>query len=311
MDEGRRLLSSGFVDALKSGSLKSFLDYVLADDSLLMEIRKEYLNIYYRGGSLFRISPSGKDYTIFFDLNYCDKRRDEIACLNNTDFDSWIENIPIIKAEMDSWFCGHQRLEREFQQLVARENNCSTVSQGTDYFITDIEYANSENHSKFDMLAVKWKSGSERRTGKKASLSFVEVKYGDHALRRVAGLRDHIKDLVSFLDNPARKRDILSEVTGLFNQKRSLGLLKDTKRDIDIQDSSPLEFILLLANHNPSSTILKTELSLIRDSDHYKKLLSLGCELKIATASYLGYGLYDQNMIPLEVFLDKMSDPSW
>ena len=57
---------------------------------------------------------------------------------------------------MDYHFSVKWKLEREFQQLVARENNRSAISNQTEYFITDIELADEQ--SRFDMLALKWRA---------------------------------------------------------------------------------------------------------------------------------------------------------
>ena len=52
-------------------------------------------------------------------------------------------------------------MEREFQQLVERENNRSSISGETEYFITDIELADSINGTRFDIssnkMACIWK----------------------------------------------------------------------------------------------------------------------------------------------------------
>ena len=297
---------------LKQGELKDLLDCVRGDDALALEIRDNYLNIYYRGGNLFRIKRNKNDvYEAFFDLNYCTNRHEELSKISPTNLVAWIEKAPVAKAEMDAYFRNHAKPEREFQQLVVRENNGSTISRGTDYYIADIEYANSDNRSRFDMLAVKWKSGPDRRSGRKATLSFMEVKYGDGALRGSAGLEKHIIDLGAFLKNDVWKRGIIEEVSVLFSQKRELGLIEDIKLDAKIQEDSELELILLLANHNPASTILNKELEKVRDSKCYKEMKDcLKCDLKIATASFLGYGLYAKNMIPLEEFLNEMPSSS-
>lgn len=62
-----RRISDEFRDELKTGKLKKLLDYVLEDDSLCLELRGEAVNIYYRGGSLFKIDDK---YNITFDLGY-------------------------------------------------------------------------------------------------------------------------------------------------------------------------------------------------------------------------------------------------
>lgn len=62
-----RGLSDNFMAALTGGVLTPLLDRVKADRTLCLEIREDYLNIYYRGGSLMRISPADGGYSAFFD----------------------------------------------------------------------------------------------------------------------------------------------------------------------------------------------------------------------------------------------------
>ena len=94
---------------------------------------------------------------------------------------------------MDWWFHKHPKYEREFQQVIARENNnLGNISRGTDYYIVDIEYANkvksAEKSARFDMVALKWLSdGASRENVKKVSLALIEVKFGSGALQGKAG----------------------------------------------------------------------------------------------------------------------------
>jgi hypothetical protein len=203
---------------------------------------------------------------------------------------------------MDGFLSKHPKPEREFQQLIERENNSLALAKSTDYFIVDIEYANSDNGSRFDILAVKWPR-LDRSNPKKATLSFIEVKYGDNALRGDAGIQKHVKDIVSFLKVDGNKRGIVKEANSLFKQKHELGLMGSAPPDAEIQPDTPLEFILLVGNHTPASSILDDELNEVLGSPEYDQMKQLGCEMKVAVASLMGYGLYDECMIPLEDYL--------
>jgi hypothetical protein len=55
-----RGLSNKFINDLKIGILNPFLIAVMDDDKLNLEIRNNYINIYYRGGNLLRIASAGK-----------------------------------------------------------------------------------------------------------------------------------------------------------------------------------------------------------------------------------------------------------
>ena len=58
------------MDDLSTGVLAPLRDRVLADRSLCLEIREDYINIYYRGGSLLKLSIGPGGYVAFFDLKY-------------------------------------------------------------------------------------------------------------------------------------------------------------------------------------------------------------------------------------------------
>jgi hypothetical protein len=71
-----RGLSRVFLDDLQIGCLAPLLERVKRDDTLHLAIRNEYINLFYRGGSLLKVSraPSGagvaSTYTAAFDVKY-------------------------------------------------------------------------------------------------------------------------------------------------------------------------------------------------------------------------------------------------
>jgi hypothetical protein len=305
-----RGISERFIMNLKKGALHPILEAVICDDTLCLEIRDNYVNIYYRGGNLLRIEENGADYPATFDKRYCEhktvpsKYRQQImsalACKDYTNA------IPFIKAEMDLYFFEHPKLEREIQQHILRENNCTSHAKDTDYYIADIEYANSRNRSRFDMLAVKWPSTSiSRKSCNNLGLSFIEVKYGDNALTKAAGLKKHFEDIVSFLSNHDAS-SICAEVQQVFNQKIELGLINGIREQarISLGVNERAEFILLLANHKPASSIMKSELENILQTSVYKDLCKMA-EIRIAHASHMGYGLFDKTMLTLEKYVNE------
>lgn len=305
-----RGISSKFIIDLKTGALHQALEAVLQDDTLCLEIRDNYINIYYRGGNMIRISESPSGYEAAFDIKYCDhkttltKYKQQIS--NAKTALDYIDIIPFLKAEMDLYFYEHPKIEREIQQHILRENNRTTTAKDTDYFIADIEYANAQNGSRFDMLAVKWPYNSPaRKSTEGLGLSFIEVKYGDNALTGAAGLEKHFSDIASFLTKHPVK-DICTEAERILNQKIELGLIQRVKAGtkISIDPDIKPEFILLIANHKPASSILKRELTNILGSDKYKNLCAKA-DIRIASSSLMGYGLYEKAMYSPEGYVDE------
>jgi hypothetical protein len=303
-----RGISEKFIEDLKIGSLQPILNAVLRNDTLCLEIREGYINLYYRGGNLLRITQSASGYTFAFDLRYCEHKtgRSENASriLNAKTITDYVDLIPLLKTEMDWYFCEHPKMEREIQQHILRENNRCGKAKHTDYFIADIEYANMQNGSRFDMLAVKWPSTSlARKNSNDLSLAFIEVKYGDSALNGTAGLKKHFTDMESFLRNHSLSQ-LSAEAQKVMNQKVELGLVSGIKEDkkICINPNKRPEFILLLANHEPASTILERDLAAIVESDTYKSLSGLA-DVKIAASSMMGYGLFEGTMRSIESYI--------
>ena len=301
-----RGLSDKFMHELKHGWLWPLLEAARTDHTLCFEIRNNYANIYYRGGNLCRIEETPSGYKLSFDANYAidsDKKRkvEEMDSLHPHD---WVKEIPFLKGVMDEWFTENPKAEREVQQLILRDNNDSAISNGTDYFITDIEYANSDNGSRFDMAAAKWPSTSPGRQKKKElPLAFIEVKYGDNALAGKSGLVKHVKDLYKFLNTEGAAQNLCTEMARVYNQKVELELLPSKPGRIESISAAHMEFIFLIVNHKPASTVLLRELIAVSKRPEYESLRELGCEIKIATASMMGYGLYAENMIPLSEYL--------
>lgn len=288
-----RTLTNTLFSALSEGVLKPLLDAVKMDDTLDLEFRGSSVNIYYRGGSLFKISESRGNFAIFFEKKYCSEHSTQLTSAPTIDYA--VRNIPLYKQAMDWWFHKHPKNEREFQQVIARENNNHRkISGATDYFIADIEFA--EDGSRFDMVALKWLSKSSvRKDPSKVSLALIEVKYGDGALEGTSGVKKHLDDFQSFLNDKPRVEDFCNDMTSVFKQKCELGLIDGLQqhqyRDLKISPENP-EVILIFANHDPDSKRLSNSLGQIDPSAYTFPIL-------IAGASNMGYCLYSDCMRPL------------
>ena len=224
-----RGLSREFLDDLKVGCLAPLLERVKRDDTLHLAIRNEYINIYYRGGNLLRASRNqnsagmARTYTATFDANYFTGSHPKafIECpvriAREGDCAKWVDAFPFLKQEMDLWLAGHPKIEREYQQLVARANNRGHAATATDYFIIDIEYAEGED--RFDMIAAFWESKGPARKAAHPRLALIEMKYGDGALTGTAGIDKHIRGMNKFAATPRRVDSIKDEAIAMFEQR--------------------------------------------------------------------------------------------
>lgn len=299
--DGSRGLSDDFLRELESGLLHPVLERVRGDDTLALEIRDDYVNLYYRGGNLSRISRAPKGgFSVAFDDNYfkgitTTKPKVPRRFGTTRDVDAWLSAVPELKQVMDLWFAAHPRDEKEVQQRIARVNNRGKVATGTDYFVCDFEYQSPKG--RFDLIGVRWPSkGHLRKNGRGLTLAFIEVKYGDGALGGKAGLDAHLRDVQRFVTTPGNLEGIAEEMRTVFNQKRRLGLI-DSKKDIESFDLDRVELMFVLANHDPESRILKREVIRFRSVPQV--------EVTFATSNFMGYGLYLDGIFPLEGFLER------
>jgi hypothetical protein len=293
------------------GLLHPILERVRQDHTLVLSIRKGYINIYYRGGNILRVKEKHNGaYRAFFDCNYNKSEfpspslPDTPETIGNQDLArTWVESFQTLKGMMDFYFSKHSKPEREFQQLIARENNFSTISN--EYFVTDIEFADSKLGARFDMLAIRWLA-SQRKNPSKCRPVLIEMKYGDGALGGKAGILKHLEDFDTLITDRDKYRALLDTMEMQFNQLDKLGLLTFNRvqnwSGIKLNGEKP-EIIFVLANHNPRST----KLSEILNDEKIKAYAdSSKFDLKFYVSSFAGYALHAHCMVPLPQFCDLL-----
>jgi hypothetical protein len=305
-DVSMRGLSRKFMDDLlkPEGSLQPVIERVKIDNSLMLAIRDGYLNIYYRGGNIVRITDYDGLYQTFFDVNYGLGKivaDSEINVRNKTDAEKLVAVLSDRKIIMDEYFAAKGKMEREFQQLVVRENNNSSISNETEYFITDIE-VNVPHLARFDIIAIRWLA-KHRKDGSKCRAALIEMKYGDSSLRGDAGLVKHLEDMDAFISDRKQYADLLRTMEEQFNQLDDLGLMNYNKgcsnSRVKLNPNEKPEVIFILANHNPRSSILK---KIINDPELEKYAQSRFFDLRFYVASFAGYGLHAKCMHSLAEF---------
>lgn len=304
-----RALSCNFEEALLHGNLSALRERILKDNTLMLAVRNGYINIYYRGGSLLKLSEkSNNEYEASFDANYA---KDSIFSLPDSpklvctqdDIQKWIDSFPARKQIMDCWFTEHPKLEREFQQLVVRENNYSSISNDTEYFISDIELAESELAARFDLLAFHWPA-SNRKSGD-VRLALIEMKYGDDALTGNAGIIEHLKQFHQLMLSSDKREKLCNMAEKQINQINKLGLIQHKKgeaRTFSVNKEGLFEVIFLFANHNPRSKKLLTELNSQEASELLSSLRSL-CDIRFFIASSAGYAMHSSCMVDFDCYI--------
>src|SRR4051794_39293635 len=122
----RRGLSDEFMKDLQGGPLSPLLERIQRDGSLCLEIREDYLNVYYRGGNLMKVSRVEDSYVAFFDVKYFGGVQQDFTMptprLRETaDLTSWLSALPRLKQAMDFFLATHPKGEREVQQQLLRD----------------------------------------------------------------------------------------------------------------------------------------------------------------------------------------------
>ncbi|MGL5313736.1 MAG: hypothetical protein ACRC92_10850 [Peptostreptococcaceae bacterium] len=304
-----RIISELFIYDLKEGALSKILKYVIADSTLQMELRKNGVNIYYRGGSLMKIKEIGANqYQAYFDKNYVTSSSSEsvmVQCIDGINSmeatKKLIEVIPNIKQQMDFWMSVKKPDggEREYQHIVAKENNSKNTGKYSDYFICDIEYKGDfekDSSCKLDMIGVKWPIINDIRSSNcDLTLCIFSMKYGNKSDKKIV---DNVRDIHKFVFNKDKLEKLKKEMEETYMIKSDLKLLYPYEKT-QIKFSDKIDIILILANQNPEDTSVIKELKDLQNEEMYKELSKIA-EIKIANSYFMGYGLYDRAIVRIE-----------
>lgn len=294
-----RHISSTFIDDLLNGQLKSILSLVHEDASLDMEFRGDKVTLYYRGGALLNIH---EDAPRRYHLSGVDSKYHKNAEFSFELIEPSLENIESYiknaKHFMNMYVVRVKNNlgEKEIQQEIVKENNYSTNSTDTDYFIVDTEY--TDGPARFDIVALQWKAtGSTRKVFNKFVISIIEVKQGISTVKTTytkegkisnPGLKKHQSDYEKFVHSN-KYPEFVNDMLMIFRQKCILGLIRANRIDRITLDT-PMsvlpepEFTCVLANYKKQSSNLADELAEMSDC-------------KFFVSSFMGYGLYCDDIV--------------
>lgn len=250
-----RNINEEFVKALLSGELSFFFSQVKANrDTLSLEIRNGYINIYYKGGNLLKIMQKAKGYSFYFDVKYCKHTNQTgnetiIRSLSHNNLQDYITNFDNLKKEMDLWFADHPKEERDYQHNLLVNNSC----------IVDIEYQVARR-MRLDMLVV-----ADHK------LVIVENKYGNGAITGNASVSKHYADMCEVLETPELYKELIDSVCSISKCKKALGL---TEKSYDETYFTSAEILFLFANYNADSKRINNEVKLLTKSIEAKRLMT-------------------------------------
>lgn len=252
-----RGIDNNFVSDLNSGILSSFLSLSKGSDYSL-EIRKGYVNIYYKGGNAIKITQLTKGYSFYFDLKYClssnTANKTVLSNLNSHSACDYLTNIKLISDEMDAWFKVNPNPERDFQHTLTKNIHSNFQIIDIEYAIRDLNIRNRNiiNGTKdkelfrLDMLASYEQNGQQK-------LIIVENKFGDN-LGGSSGVKQHLQDINHILNDVTLRTQLISSVNSVIDNKISLGLINDIAL---FDNNSTIEVLFILANYDKSISDLQ------------------------------------------------------
>lgn len=303
----QRTITADFLNDLEEGILKPLLEKFKRDDTLMLALRNSYINVYYRGGSILKLKDLGGRYGTHMDPNYFKAAPAPSfppVLATQDDTAGWVAALPQLKSFIDDHLAIKHATEREFQQLAAWENNRSPVSNESEYFITDIEFADRELGARFDMLGVRW-LGHQRQSGNSLVPVLIEMKYGNGALSGNSGIVCHYHHIAEFLGDDKKRQAIRETIQDQFINLRDLGMIKYNESSLapnpSLSDAKP-EVIFLLANYNPRSPALIEILSKLHDMDREND----DFDLRFFVSAFAGYAMHHACMLTAGELLQVM-----
>jgi hypothetical protein len=341
----KREISDVFVEQLKSGVLLPFLDRVRHDDTLSLEIRNGYVDLYYRGGRLLGIKSNAEatKFSAEFDKHYFDGAkgyRPEPPSLprgsieREANAQEWVDAFAAIKQAMDIRFSENTKIEKEYQQAVVRDNNRHSTGELFDYVVIDVEYVQSayaipgqrtETGYRFDMVGFRWPVAGGSRANSKVTPVIMEMKAGDGAITSSRkgekpddlspGLVKHVLDFERFLtpepgEKISKPFDLLrQELAAMFETKKRLKLpslpKRMTERVTITKDDVSERPEVLFVLANHQPSSKRLKNEL---EELAKRELPLRehADYSVATVSFAGYALFADKVIPLDEFIAKL-----
>jgi hypothetical protein len=240
---GRGIHNVKFADSLMNGKLKQMLQVINNDLDLDVQIRNNYLNIYYKGGNIARVNGENSvafdKFYFYLDMKETSKKdvaKDKKSCDKlKSQRDLLIEKFKLenyeayfteAKVIMDKWLEINPKPERMEQHKLSIANRYNK----SDYTIIDLEYQVS-TLSDFKCLFLKGKDKYKIprfdiiAINKQGKLCVIEFKKGTGALYGNSGLKEHWD---CYQESIGRNHEpFMDEMRRLLNQKQTFKIINE------------------------------------------------------------------------------------
>ncbi len=194
-------------------------------DKYFLGIRDNYLGLYYKGHRMAKIEVSNSKVTYSIAQYYVSEQN---VNPDKMKFEEFRDNFNYITDQIDGHVGGKNkklRPERVCQQWIMNQNNADILS---DWYFLDMEYVQSRQSGRIDMIAVKCKADEK---GKHA-VALIELKVGTKADGGASGLIKHMDDFMKLLDNADKYNRIREELSYMISSYKELGLI-DSKNELN------------------------------------------------------------------------------
>jgi hypothetical protein len=277
-----RKLSPTFLTCLKSGFLSEITEHVRSDRDLNLEIRDSYINIYFKGNSLLKLTEAGSP--LYYKAEIHKKFLEGVTLLlelTKSNVHAFVASIPLIKENIIKY--GQRSLELEYEQMIIRANNFEPRNN-TEYFIVDRQYTVREG--RFDLTGIYWER-DHRRQNQEVPVCLMEIKF---ALNQDIQL---VHEQLARYYEPIKSKAacIAEEMEGIFKQKLALKLYDQPSDRLNAmqtltfsRDIKDFQFILVLVDYNQNSRLLALEKI---------KKLPFADQIKVF---YSGFGMWQHNV---------------
>ena len=268
-----RKLSDNFIKKLQ-GEWKPLLEYILSDSELDLQIRDNYINVYYQGGNILKINPRSFYFDEFYFYKDCNKERkthlqekakkgdvnakqiiddlvkerDDLkenlkSPLNHSKVECYFSKA---KAKMKKWEetlnatinISHKEKQEQQQIVIANRND-------TDYVVLDLEYeVSTDSEFKYDgIVKGKARPRFDIIAIHNSQIIVIELKKGLGAIEGKSGIKDHIDSYMHTIGRDYKKL-FVADMRELLKQKQDLGILD---KSIIINNEKP-KFVFAFAD---------------------------------------------------------------
>jgi len=241
---------------LKTGFLSELREKVVQDLGLDLHIREGYLNIYFKGNALLKLTERAQSkYKVDIHKKFLSGIQiPDLVDANTTR--TFLDSIPMIKENIIQY--GKSSLEIEYEQLIIRANNNETRNS-SEYFIVDRQFIIGKD--RIDLVGFFWDS-TFRRRGQTVYPCIMEIKFAlnsdinkvhDQLTRYYDAIQPISENFSKDLQAAFRQRLDL----GIFHQNpERIAAMKTLEFSTNVQD---FQFIIIFVDYNPRSSKLNLD----------------------------------------------------